>query len=171
MALRIIVGLVLTAVAAVFAGRRLWWLYRVGRTGQPAPERIEAVREHPARDAETQASEVFGQRKLLQWTVPGVAHFLTFWGFIILFLTIIEAYGDLFTKTFAIPGIGHWAWVGFLEDLFAVAVLAGIATFAVIRLRTSPKREGRRSRFDGSHTRAAWLVLVLIFLVLSLIHI
>jgi Fe-S oxidoreductase len=151
----------------VLAGHRLWWLYRLGRTGQPAPERIEAVRTHPGRDAEVQASEVFGQRKLLKWSVPGVAHFLTFWGFIILILTIIEAYGDLFSRTFAIPGIGHWAWVGFLEDLFAVAVLVGIATFAIIRLRTSPKREGRKSRFDGSHTGAAWLVLALIFLVIA----
>jgi Fe-S oxidoreductase len=165
--LRIIIGLALTAVAAVLAGRRLWWLYRLGQTGQPAPERIEAVRTHPGRDAEVQASEVFGQRKLLKWSVPGVAHFLTFWGFIILILTIIEAYGDLFSRTFAIPGIGHWAWVGFLEDLFAVAVLVGIATFAIIRLRTSPKREGRKSRFDGSHTGAAWLVLALIFLVIA----
>jgi Fe-S oxidoreductase len=167
LAVRIIIGLVLTAVAAALAGRRVWWLYSLGRTGQPAPERIEAVRTHPGRDAEVQASEVFGQRKLLKWSVPGVAHFLTFWGFIILFLTIIEAYGDLFSRTFAIPGIGHWAWVGFLEDLFAVGVLLGIATFAIIRLRTSPKREGRKSRFDGSHTGAAWLVLALIFLVIA----
>jgi hypothetical protein len=50
--LRIIIGLALTAVAAVLAGRRVWWLYRLGRTGQPAPERIEAVRTHPGRDAE-----------------------------------------------------------------------------------------------------------------------
>jgi Fe-S oxidoreductase len=167
LAVRIIIGLILTAVAVALAGRRLWWLYRLGRTGQPAPERVQAVREHPARDAEVQASEVFGQRKLLKWSVPGVAHFLTFWGFIILILTIIEAYGDLFSRTFAIPGIGHWAWIGFLEDLFAVAVLVGIVTFAIIRLRNEPKREGRRSRFAGSHTGAAWLVLFLIFLVIA----
>jgi len=78
LALRIIVGLVLTAVAAALAGRRLGWLYRIGRSGQPAPERIAAVREHPGRDAETQATEVLGQRKLLKWSVPGIAHFLTF---------------------------------------------------------------------------------------------
>src|SRR5260221_11473040 len=161
------VGLALTAVAFAVAGRRLWWLYRLGRTGQPAPERIQAVREHPATDAETQLTEVFGQRKLLQWSVPGTAHFLTFWGFIILILTIIEAYGDLFSRRFAIPGIGHWAAIGFLEDLFAVAVLVGIATFTIIRLRTDPKREGRKSRFAGSHTGAAWLVLALIFLVIA----
>ncbi|HEX3492594.1 MAG TPA: (Fe-S)-binding protein [Streptosporangiaceae bacterium] len=163
MALRIVVGLVLTAAAAVIAGRRLWWLYRLGRSGQPAPERIEAVRSHPGRDAETQATEVFGQRKLLKWTVPGIAHALTFWGFIVLFLTIIEAYGDLFSKHFAIPLIGTWAWVGFGEDLFAVAVLAGIITFTIIRLRNNPEREGRASRFSGSHTGAAWIVLAGIF--------
>jgi Fe-S oxidoreductase len=165
--LRIIVGLALTAIAFALAGRRLWWLYRLSQAGQPAPERIQAVREHPATDAETQLTEVFGQRKLLKWSVPGTAHFLTFWGFIILILTIIEAYGDLFSRTFAIPGIGHWAAIGFLEDLFAVAVLVGIATFTIIRLRTNPKREGRKSRFAGSHAGAAWLVLGLIFLVIA----
>jgi Fe-S oxidoreductase len=166
-ALRIIIGLVLTAAAAALAGRRMWWLYRLGRSGQPAPERIAAVRDHPAQDVGTQATEVIGQRKLLQWTVPGAAHALTFWGFIVLILTIIEAYGDLFSRTFAIPLIGHWAVIGFAEDLFAVGVLAGIITFAVIRLRSDPKREGRKSRFAGSHTGAAWLVLLGIFLVVA----
>ena len=167
MALRIIVGLALTAIAAAVAGRRLWWLYRLARAGQPAPERVAAVRQHPGRDVEIQATEVVGQRKLLQWSVPGVAHALTFWGFIVLLLTIIEAYGDMFSRSFAIPGIGHWAFIGFIEDLFAVGVLAGIITFAVIRLRADPKREGRESRFAGSHTGAAWFVLLMIFLVIA----
>jgi Fe-S oxidoreductase len=166
-ALRIVVGLLLTLAAAAIAGRRLWWLGRLGRAGQPAPERVEAVRSHVGRDVEVQAEEVFGQRKLLKWTVPGAAHFFTFWGFIILIFTIIEAYGDLFSRTFAIPGIGHSFALGFLEDLFAVLVLAALITFAVIRLRNDPKREGRASRFDGSHTGAAWLVLGLIFLVIA----
>ncbi|HUY51640.1 MAG TPA: (Fe-S)-binding protein [Streptosporangiaceae bacterium] len=167
MVLRIVIGLALTVLAFALAGRRLWWLYRVARAGQPAPERIAAVRQHPGRDAEVQATEVIGQRKLLKQAVPGAAHALTFWGFIVLLLTIIEAYGDLFSRMFAIPGIGHWAFIGFIEDLFAVAVLAGIITFTVIRLRTDPKREGRDSRFSGSHTRAAWLVLLMIFLVIA----
>ena len=167
MALRIVVGLLMTVAAAALAGRRLWWLGRLGRAGQPAPERIEAVRSHVGRDVEVQAEEVFGQRKLLKWTIPGVAHFVTFWGFIILIFTIIEAYGDLFSRGFAIPGIGHSFALGFLEDLFAVLVLAGLITFALIRLRNDPKREGRASRFAGSHTGAAWLVLGMIFLVIA----
>jgi Fe-S oxidoreductase len=165
--LRMIVGLGLTVIALAIAGRRMWWLKRLALAGQPAPERIAAVREHPGRDAEVQAAEVIGQRKLLKWTVPGAAHAATFWGFIVLILTIIEAYGDLFSRTFAIPGIGTWPVIGFIEDLFSVGVLAGIGTFTVIRLRSNPHKEGRASRFFGSHTRAAWVVLGMIFAVIA----
>src|SRR5215470_11935104 len=133
------VGLALTAIALAVAGRRLWWLKRLAFTGQPAPERVAVVRAHPGRDVETQATEVVGQRKLLKWSVPGAAHAATFWGFIVLLLTIIEAYGALFSRTFAIPVIGHWAFIGFIEDLFAVGALAGIITFTVIRIRNNPR--------------------------------
>ena len=125
MVLRMTVGLVLLVAAFAIAGRRLWWLGRVARAGQPAPERTEAVRTHPRRDVTTESTEVLGQRKLLKWTVPGVAHALTFWGFTILLLTIIESYGSLFSRTFSLPWIGHWAFVGFIEDLAAVGVLVG----------------------------------------------
>src|SRR5690242_14727770 len=162
-----VVGLVLTAVAFAVAGRRVWWLKRLAFSGQPAPERLEYAKRHPGREAEVQLTEVIGQRKLLKWSVPGAAHAATFWGFIVLLLTIIEAYGCLFSRTFAIPVIGHWAFIGFIEDLFAVGVLAGIITFTVIRLRNNPNREGRKSRFFGSHTRAAWVVLGMIFLVIA----
>src|SRR2546421_12066210 len=153
------VGLVLTVVALAIAGRRLWWLKRLAFSGQPAPERGAAGRAHPRRGVGTQATEVIGQRKLLKWSGPGAAHAATFWGFIVLLLTIIEAYGNLFSRTFAIPGIGHWAFIGFIEDLFAVGGLAGIVTFTVIRLRNNPGRECREARFFASHTRAAWVVL------------
>ena len=162
MVLRMIVGLLLTFAALAIAGRRVWWLKRLAFSGQPAPERVAFARTHPGTEVETQLTEVVGQRKLLKWTVPGAAHAATFWGFIVLLLTIIEAYGDLFSRTFAIPGIGHWAFIAFIEDLFAVGVLAGIIVFTVIRLRNDPHKEGRKSRFFGSHTRAAWVVLAMI---------
>src|ERR1700749_4310942 len=167
MIVRMVIGLVLTVVAFAIAGRRLWWLKRLALSGQPAPQRLQYAREHAGTEIRTQLAEVIGQRKLLKWSIPGAAHAATFWGFIVLLLTIIEAYGNLFSRTFAIPGIGHWAFIGFIEDLFAVGVLAGIITFAVIRLRSSPEREGRKSRFAGSHTGAAWLVLGMIFLVIA----
>ena len=162
MTVRLVLGLLMTVAAFAVAGRRVWWLTKLVRTGQPAPGRLDGL---PARLwAET--TEVLGQRKLLKWSVPGVAHFLTFWGFIVLGLTIVEAWGGLFDRDFHIPLIGRWRAVGFLEDFFSVAVLLGLATFAVLRLRNAPAKKERASRFYGSHTRAAWVILGMISLVI-----
>jgi Fe-S oxidoreductase len=162
-ALRLTLALLMLAVTVVVAGRRIAWLTRLIRSGQPAPGRTDDL---PDR-IRTQVQEVFGQRRLLRWTVPGVAHFLTFWGFIVLGITIIEAYGALvISPDFAFPFFGHARWLGFLEDFFAVAVLLGLITFAILRLRNAPQREHRASRFYGSHTRAAWVILGMITLVI-----
>src|SRR5690349_12308876 len=150
-------------VTAVVAGRRIAWLTKLVRSGRPAPGRWDDV-ETRLRE---QLVEVFGQRRLLRWTVPGVAHFFTFWGFIVLFITIIECYGALVIKQdFAFPWFGHARWLGFIEDFFAVAVLLGLITFAILRLRQAPSRRHRSSRFYGSHTRAAWVILGMITLVI-----
>ena len=107
---------------------------------------------------------MLGQRKLLKWTVPGMAHVLAFWGFILLVLTLVESYGALFVRDFHIPIIGTEPWLGFLEDLVRGRWSScRSVVFAVIRLVHSPRREGRRSRFFGSHLDAAWLVLFMIF--------
>ena len=157
--MRLVIGLVMTVLALAIAGRRVFWLYRLLKSGQPAPGRLDGI----GARAKDQLLEVFGQRKLLKWTVPGAAHFFMFWGFVILAATILEAYGALFDRDFAIPLIGHWPLLGFLEDFFAVAVLVALAVFSVIRLRNAPARRQRASRFYGSHTGAAWLVLFMIF--------
>ena len=160
MLVRLIIGLAMTAVALGLAARRVLTLYRIGRLGQPAdPER---TRDLGAR-AEAVVVEVFGQRKLLKWSGAGAAHFAVFWGFVILGATLVEGYGALFQRDFHIPLIGTDTWLGFLEDLFIVAVLCGLVGFAAIRLRQSPARAGRSSRFAGSHLGAAWFVLFMIF--------
>ena len=159
MPVRIVIGIAVTVIALAVAGRRFHWLSRLIRSGRPAPER---TRGPLSPRAEAEITEVAGQRKLLQWTVPGTAHFFTMWGFTVLLLTIIEAYGDLFNRYFHIPLIGTWSWVGFVEDFFAVAVLAALVVFSIIRVKNAPVRRQRRSRFYGSHTGAAWLVLAMI---------
>ncbi|BEP13899.1 (Fe-S)-binding protein [Acidothermaceae bacterium B102] len=164
MSLRIVVGVLATAAALSLAGRRLNWLFRLIRAGQPPSDRIGPARTTDHKGPRAQATEVIGQRKLLAWTIPGVAHALTFWAFIVLGLTIVETYGALFDPTF---GLGSWGGLGFFEDLFASAVLLALATFAVVRLRQAPSRLGRASRFYGSHTRAAWLILLMIFAVIA----
>ena len=159
MLVRIILGLAVTVVGFGIAGRRFHWLSKLIRSGQPAPER---TRGSILPKAEAEVTEVAGQRKLLQWTIPGLAHFFTMWGFTILLLTIVEAYGALFQKTFHFPGIGQWDWVGFVEDFFAVMVLVALVVFSIIRIKNAPAKKERQSRFYGSHTGAAWLVLLMI---------
>ena len=159
MLIRIILGLGVTVIGFGIAARRFHWLSRLIRSGQPAPDRTRGSI-IPKVEAET--VEVAGQRKLLQWTVPGLAHFFTMWGFTVLLLTIIEAYGALFDRDFFIPLLGHWQWIGFLEDFFAVAVLISLGVFAVIRIQNAPAKKQRESRFYGSHTGAAWVVLAMI---------
>ncbi|MBA2639867.1 MAG: (Fe-S)-binding protein, partial [Nocardioidaceae bacterium] len=162
MVLRLILGLGLSVVALGVAARRGRWLYRLATAGQPAPERIEGVRERLGEAVRAQLVEVFGQKKLLQWSVPGAAHFVVFWAFLILGTVYLEAYGALFDGDFHIPLVGQWAVLGFVQDLIAVLALAGIVTFAVIRVRNSPARLDRRSRFTGSHLGGAWLILFMI---------
>ena len=159
MAARLVIGLGLTVLTLVFAGRRVWWLYTLIRSGQPTGGRAADL----GARLRTQLVEVFGQRRLLGWTIPGVAHFFTFWGFVILITVYIEAYGVLFDENFAIPLIGHSPVLGFLQDFIALAVLASIITFAMMRVRQAPERRQRASRFYGSHTSGAWLILFMIF--------
>ncbi len=163
MALRLTIALLMLVLTAVIAGRRIAWLVKLIRSGQQAPGRWDGIGER----LRAQVVEVFGQRRLLRWSAPGLAHFFTFWGFVILFATIVEAYGALvISQDFAFPFFGHARWLGFLEDFFAVAVLLALAAFAIMRLRQAPARRQRASRFYGSHTRPAWVILGMITLVI-----
>ncbi len=159
---RIIIGLAITVLCFVVAGRRFFWLSRLVRSGQTAPRRWQGVR----KVSEVEAVEVMGQRKLLRWTVPGLAHFFTMWGFTVLMTTILEAYGSLFSRNFHIPLIGTDNWLAFVEDFFATAVLVSLVVFTIIRVKNAPSRRDRSSRFYGSHLGAAWLVLFMISMVI-----
>src|ERR1700744_5752630 len=159
MLIRLVVGLGMPLVVAAFAARRVLWLFKLITSGRPAPGHTD----DPGQRVWAEVSEVFGQRRLLKWSIPGLAHFFTMWGFFILLTVYIEAYGFLFQANFHIPVVGRWNALGFLQDFFATAVFLGITTFAIIRVLRSPREIGRSSRFYGSHTGGAWLVLFMIF--------
>ena len=163
MLIRVLAGAAIMLAGLGLAGARLAWLARLVRLGAPAPGRLAGA---PAR-VTAELVEVLGQRKLFKRWRSGLPHALVFWGFLILLFTIIEALGNTFiSKDFAIPVIGHASALGFTEDLFTVIVLAGLVVFSVTRLLDSPQRRGRSSRFYGSHTRAAWITLTMIALVM-----
>ncbi len=131
--------------------RRAVLLVRIMRLGQPAP-RFDDV---PAR-VRQEAVIVLGQKKLLQRLVPGLMHAFIFWGFIVLFPTIVMAMIGAVDRDASLPWLAEQGWFAFLVDLFAVLVLAGVATAFFIR------KVQRPDRFRGSHLGEADLILAMI---------
>ena len=104
-----------------------------------------------------QVVEVFGQKKLLKWSVPGAAHFFVFWAFVILATVYLEAYGSLISLLFgadqldwAIPVVGHWAVLGFLQDFIAM-----MAFFGHPHLRLDPAAERTRRTWAAGRASSA----------------
>ena len=138
--IRMVLGLSMTAIVGLFAARRVFWLFKLIMSGQPVSGRTDEL----GARIWAQISEVFGQRKLLKWSVPGLAHFFTMWGFFILPTVYIEAYGVLFQPNFHLPIIGRWDALGFSAGLLR----AGRGRPASSRSRSSgcatePKEYGR----------------------------
>src|SRR6478609_948616 len=132
-------------VALPLAGRRVFFLYRLITSGQPAPDRLKNVTAGLGTAIKTQVVEVFAQKKLLKWSVPGAAHFFVFWAFLILATVYLEAYGALIALAFgadtlawSIPLVGHWPVLGLLQDFVAMMAFFGVVTFVVVRLRNAP---------------------------------
>ena len=144
------------ALAGGLFARRTRLLARIVRLGRP----VDRSGDVPARVAR-EATEVLGQRKLLQRAVPGVMHALIFWGFLVLLTTIVEALGQAIDPDFAIPWIGRTGWLGLVQDVFAGGVLVGLAIAVGIRLVQRPER------FVGSHRLDAYRILGLIFWIVA----
>lgn len=99
---------------------------------------------------------VLGQQKLLQWPFPGLMHAFIFWGFAILFTTIVEGFGAVYKEGFALPLVGTWGPLAATQDLFVLLVLTGIGMAFYIRKVKKP------GRFRGSHLKEADYILMAI---------
>jgi Fe-S oxidoreductase len=161
----LILGLILNAVILPLAFRRIVFLTRLITGGKPAPDRIAGVTGRLSTALKSQLVEVLGQKKLLKWSIPGIAHSFVMYAFLILASVYLEAYGALISRNpdWHFLFIGTWGPLGALQDLIAVLCLVGLVTFYFIRMRNQPAKLGRKSRFSGSHLGGAYLVLFMIF--------
>jgi Fe-S oxidoreductase len=134
-------------------------LFAFVRLGKP----VDRFHDLPRR-VEREATVVLAQRKLLQRLGPGLMHAFIFWGFVILLTTIVEAIGEVFRRTFAIPLVGRTGWLGLIQDAFTVLVMVGLAMALFFRKVQRPER------FKGSHLEEADFILVMILgIVLTLL--
>jgi Fe-S oxidoreductase len=118
------------------------------RLGRPAP-RFDDLPQRVRQEAVV----ALGQRKLLQRLGPGLMHALIFWGFIVLFPTILIAMIGAVDRTATLPWLGRQGWFASLVDVFALLVLLSVCAAFYIR------KVQRPARFDGSHLGEADLIL------------
>ncbi len=113
-------------------------------------------------------SFVGGQRRLFRFPAPGVAHFLLFWGFLFLFLTILQAILEgllAFTDPhFVLPLVGRFGPLAVIQDVSAVLVMLAVFYALYVRLVENPER------YEGSHRAQGVMVLgFILVIVLSLL--
>ncbi|HEY0388904.1 MAG TPA: (Fe-S)-binding protein [Gaiellales bacterium] len=123
-------------------------LVRIMRLGRPAP-RFDDIPERVRQEAVI----AIGQRKLLQRLGPGLMHAFIFWGFIVLFPTIVIAMIGAVDKGATLPWLGRQGWFATLVDVFAVLVFLSVCAAFFIR------KVQRPARFEGSHLGEADLIL------------
>jgi Fe-S oxidoreductase len=142
------------AVAGTLFARRALFLTRLVRAAKPLDRRDDI-----AGRVRNEATIVLGQRKLFQRLVPGLVHALIFWGFIVLFPTIVMAMVGAIDRDWSIPWLGAQGWFMAAVDVFVLMVLTGVVAAAWIRKVVRP------ARFEGSHLREADFILAMIALV------
>jgi Fe-S oxidoreductase len=102
---------------------------------------------------------VLGQRGVLRDPLPGIAHFFTFWGFIIIQLDALNLWAQGFNLTLPIISSRVFAT---LLDVFIVLALLALVEFAFRRLVLRPAQLASQSHSPVD----AFIILGLIFLVL-----
>ena len=110
---------VLPAAAALYLfWRRLRLHLSILRAGRPL-----ARTDRPLERIRGVLVYVIGQRRLLNDLGPGLMHAFIFWGFLVLFPTIVMAVIAVVSKDTKIQWLGSQGWVALLEDVFAGLVL------------------------------------------------
>jgi len=108
---------------------------------------------------------VGGQRRLFRFPMPGLAHFLIFWGFLFLALTIVQAVLEgllAFTDPqFVIPLVGEFGPLAWAQDIAAVLVLLAVLYALYLRLVENPER------YEGSHRGQGVMVLLFIAVIVG----
>ena len=140
---------VLTIVAFAWCGRSLYQWFRLLKQCKPFAFTLPTV----GQAITDLLILVIGQKKVLSWLFSGLLHVMIFWGFIALFTTIVEMYGEAFQPHFVFPLIGGTFAMAFCQDFFTVLVLIGVGMALYLRQIVKPKR------FEGSDHVDAIVIL------------
>jgi Fe-S oxidoreductase len=148
-------------VAVVAAYRAVRAMVRIIRTGQP-----DDTRSQPAKSrAKTLVVESLGHTRMLKWSSIGVAHWFVFVGFYGLFLTLVEAFGEVFDPAFHLPLIGEFFLWNWFVDLIGTGTVLGILYLIYRRQKDHPRFRGRGSRFAGTNEGRGYFVEAVVLII------
>jgi len=159
----IVVAAIATIVAFAMFGRTLASMVRTYAGGQPISRS-----DNPGQRTTTLLRETLLASRLKQQPVGAIvasAHWVVLVAFIVLFLTLITAYGQLINPDFALPIIGHFPPFNWLVEGLAWLMVIAILFLIAVRLSQLPSSRGRNSRFYGSTMWQAYYVEITILVV------
>ncbi|WP_433590986.1 (Fe-S)-binding protein [Nocardia sp. CA-145437] len=129
-------------------------MVRTIRLGQPAPDRFGPFLPRFA----TMVKEFAAHTRMVKFRTVGWAHWLVMVGFLIGFVTVFQAQGQIFSPTFTWPWVGDTLAYHLLDELLGLGTIIGGLTLVIIRQLNHPRRPERLSRFSGSNFLAAYFV-------------
>ncbi len=154
----VVIALVATVVGVALFTRTVAGFVTTFRLGQPDRRRTDA----PLTRSVTLLREVAGHTRMARLPLVATAHWFVMVSFVVLFFSLVTAYGQLVDPSFVLPLIGHFAPFEWLTETIAWLSFAGIVALIAIRQKNHPRRsagtDGRGSRFFGSTWWAAYYV-------------
>jgi Fe-S oxidoreductase len=155
----IVIGVGITIVGWGLLARAVKHFLTVFKLAQPTQgERTNS----PGARLATLFREFLGHTRMSRLPIVAVAHWVTMISFGVLFLTLVQATGQLFDPHFVIPFISTFFLYEWVSEFFAMAGIITIVMLMVIRQKNHPRSadgdEGRKSRFFGSTFWQAYYV-------------
>ncbi|YAL83566.1 heterodisulfide reductase-related iron-sulfur binding cluster [Dermacoccaceae bacterium W4C1] len=106
--------------------------------------------------------EFLGHTRMSRIRIVSAAHWVTMVSFGFLFLTLVTAFGQIFSPHWVIPFLGHFFVYEWITDILTVTGIVGIITLMAVRRKNHPAtakgEQGRYSRFFGSNFWQAYYV-------------
>jgi Fe-S oxidoreductase len=159
----ILLSYAVTLIAVSLFAFKAREIYGLIKRGQPDPTRGE----NKGRRFAWMTHEILSHTKMTRFTPSGFAHWFVMIGFVTLFGSLVQAYGEVINPEFKLPIIGNW--IVYRAFVVGIAGLTGGGIIVLIKVRFWNMwfRKGRKNRFLGSVTwRGLYVELTILAVVI-----
>lgn len=154
----LVLALASTVLGVALFVRAVMRIVGVMKLGQPTLGRTDAA----GNRWKVLLIESLGHTRMLKLSGVGAAHWIVLIGFMYLFTTLVNAYGQIFNPSFALPLIGHFFLYEWVLEGIAWIMTVAICFLILNRLVLVGNGKGR---FTGSRS---WMALYVEFTILAI---